>query len=123
MRIHEESFQGKKSSILIATRRIQKQDHQVTSQIATIMGTLIQPKRQISMLEAKCTMLHNMVINLSKGEQSGESNQVQSINSNCGPLGEDEIVLQLPDNVEIVKVDSNSTKATQDEATSQHAFF
>jgi hypothetical protein len=43
----------------------------MTSQIATIMGTLVQLKRQIVVLEVDCSMLYTMVINLSKGEHSG----------------------------------------------------
>jgi hypothetical protein len=52
-----------------------------------------------------------MVINLSKGDQSRASNQVQSISCYCGTLKEDETVRQLPEKEEIVKVDTDSATA------------
>jgi hypothetical protein len=46
-------------------------------------------------------MLRNMVINLSKGDHFGASNQVQLVNSNCERLKEEEIVQHLPVDIKI----------------------
>jgi hypothetical protein len=50
-------------------------------------------------------MIMNMVINLSKGDHSGATNQVQSINSNCEGLREEETMHWLVHDMEIVKLD------------------
>jgi hypothetical protein len=44
-----------------------KNEYQSISQIASFMSTLIEQKQQIATLEAKCSMLRNMVVKLSKG--------------------------------------------------------
>lgn len=69
------------------------------------MGTLVQFKRQIYVLEADYSMHRTMVINISK-----RNDHVQSINSNYELPREDNTVHQLPENAEIVKVDSNFAK-------------
>jgi hypothetical protein len=89
----------------------------VMSQIDSVMGTLVQFKRQVFVLEADCTMLHTMVINLSKGDQSC------AIHSNCGALKEDETVHQLPENAKVVKVDLDLGIVALDKATNRHTFF
>jgi hypothetical protein len=54
---HEDVIRGNRSLIIMAIARINERDHHVTSQIATIMGTLVQQKHQINVLEAECNML------------------------------------------------------------------
>lgn len=58
------------------------------------MGTLDQLKHQVSMLQVECNMLHNMLINMSKGEHSKIFNHVQLINLKCGILKEEETIHQ-----------------------------
>jgi hypothetical protein len=67
-------------------------------------------------------MLRNMVINLSKGDKSRDSNQVRLVNSNCEGMKEEETVHQLPEDMEIVKQDSDPVNVTMEEATSRHTF-
>jgi hypothetical protein len=70
LRNHEESIQANRTSIFTATTKIHENEQQVVTQVATIMGTLVQQKCQMAVLEAECNMLWNMVINMSKGDQS-----------------------------------------------------
>lgn len=72
----------------MVTTEIHENEQQATSQITTIMGTLVQQMCQIAVVEAECTLLRNMVLNLSKGDQSGASNQRQSVNSDRGEFKE-----------------------------------
>jgi hypothetical protein len=77
-------------------------------------------RRQITIMDIEGNMLHNMVINLTKVEHLGASNQVWSINSNCGGPRKDEIVHQLLENEDIVKLDSDSAKAALEEVANHH---
>lgn len=86
------------------------------------MGTLVQQSQQIVVLEAEYNLLRNMVLNLSKGDQSGVSNQRLSVNSTQGELMEEETVHQLAEDMEIVKQDSAPLNAGLEEAASRHAF-
>jgi hypothetical protein len=67
---HEEKIQCNRTSLFSVTTKVHDNEHQAISQFATIMGTLVQQKQQIATLEAKCSMLRNMVLNLSKEAQS-----------------------------------------------------
>jgi hypothetical protein len=67
-------------------------------------------------------MLRNMVVNLTKREQYGASNQVQSVNLNCGRPREEETLHQLPEDVEAIKQHSDPTKTALEEAASRHVF-
>jgi len=122
LRTHEESIQGNRTSIFTATAKLHGIDQQVTTRNATAMGTLVQLKRKISILEAECNMLRNMVLNLTKGKHSRASNQVQSVNSNCEGWKEEETVHQLPEANEIIKLDSDPENVAMEDATSCHAF-
>jgi hypothetical protein len=67
--------------------------------------------------------LRNMVINLRKGDQSRDLNQVQSINSNYEGLKEEETVHQLTENMEIVKLNSDPMNTIMEDVTTYHAFY
>jgi hypothetical protein len=75
LRNHEGAIQGNKCAIVAATGRIQEYDNFVIFQISLVMGTLVQFKRQISVLEVNCTMLCTVDINLSKVYQLGAIHQ------------------------------------------------
>jgi hypothetical protein len=64
-----------------------------------------------------------MVINLSKGDQSRPSNQVQTVNSNYGGQKEENTMNQLPKDMEIEKPDSDATNGTMEEASIRLTFF
>jgi hypothetical protein len=68
-------------------------------------------------------MIRNMVINLSKGDRFGASSQVQSENSNCKRLKEEETVHQLEEDMEIVKQDSVHVNAMMEEVANYHALY
>jgi hypothetical protein len=63
-----------------------------------------------------------MVVKLFKGEQFRASNQVQLVNSNYERPRDEDIIHQLPENLELVKKALDSTKEVADEATNKHAF-
>jgi hypothetical protein len=90
--------------------------------VATIMGTLVQQKCEMTFLEAKCNMLWTMVINMRKGDHSGASNEVQSMNSNYGKLNEEETMHQHDDVMEIEQL-LESGNAPLEEGVSRHAFY
>jgi len=73
-------------------------------------------------LEAECNMLGTLVTNMSKGDHSSTSNQVQSVNSNCGKLNEEAIVHQLEFVMEIEHRTPEIGKTTLEETTSRHDF-
>jgi hypothetical protein len=64
-----------KTSIFSVTSKVHDNEQQSISEFSSIMGTLVQQKQQIAILEAKCSMLRNMVVNLRKHAQSGASNR------------------------------------------------
>jgi hypothetical protein len=64
---HEETIQCNMTSIFSITTKVHENEHWVIYEIATIMGTLVQQKHQIVVLEAVCNMLRNMVLNLPVG--------------------------------------------------------
>lgn len=86
------------------------------------MGTLDHQKQQIVVLEAECNLLRNMVLNLSKGAQSGASNQRMSVNSAPRELKEEDNVHQLAEDIEIVKQDYVPSNVGLEEAVSHHVF-
>jgi hypothetical protein len=86
------------------------------------MGTWVQQKCQINVVLEKCNMLRNMVVNMSKGEKSGASNQVQSVNSNFKLSETKERRHQRLENLQLVKQALDTAKEAADEATSRHAF-
>jgi len=67
------------------------------------MGTLVQQKCQIVVLEVECNMIMNMVINVRKGENYRDYYQVHLVNSICEGLKEEETMHQLANAREIVK--------------------
>ena len=86
------------------------------------MGTLVQQKHQMAILEVECNMLQTMVINMRKGDHSGASNQVKFVNSNCGKLNEEETMHQLEHVLAIEKLALEIGNATLEEVMIKHAF-
>jgi hypothetical protein len=110
------TIQGNRTSIFTATAKMHENEHLVTTQIATIMGTLVQQKHQMAVLEAECNMLRNMVINLWKSDKSEPSNQVQSVNSNCDGLTKEETVHQVDEDMQIAKQNWGPVDAAMEQA-------
>jgi hypothetical protein len=86
------------------------------------MGTLVQHKRQIIVLEVECNMLHNMVINFMR-----ETNPGPRIRCNCKcklrrTKGRRDSAISVVEDMEIAKLESYPIIATMEEATSRHAF-
>jgi hypothetical protein len=54
--------------MFIVTSKVHENEHRDTSYIETFMGTLVQHKKHIVVLEAKCNIIRNMVLNLRKGD-------------------------------------------------------
>jgi hypothetical protein len=48
LRNHEEAIQANRTSIFTATTKIHENEQQVVTQVATIMGTLVQQKHQMA---------------------------------------------------------------------------
>lgn len=80
---HEESIQGNETPTIIVVDKLHEIDNEITTQNATIMGTLVWLKHQIFVLEIECNKLKNIVINLTQGEHSIAPNNEKPINSNC----------------------------------------
>lgn len=95
LRNHEESIQCNRISLFSVSTTVHENEHQAISQFASILGTLVQQKQPIATLEAECSMLQNMVVNLSKGTQSGPSNQRMSINLAQEDFKEEDAIHQL----------------------------
>jgi hypothetical protein len=73
-------------------------------------------------LEVECNMLRNMVINLSKGDQSRDLNKVKLVNSNCEGMKEEETMHQLHEDMEIIKQELDPVNATMEEETKSRSF-
>jgi hypothetical protein len=87
-----------------------------------IMNAFVERKQNIGVLKAEYNILRNMVISLSKGDQSKACNQRPPSNSNWEEPNEDEIVHLLVDDMDIVKHDSTSLNANQEEVVNHHVF-
>jgi hypothetical protein len=74
---------GNRSSIFIFTTKVHGNEQHVVSQIASIMGTLVQLKKHIASFEVECVMLRNC-IQLSKDACFGTFDQWVSVNSRHG---------------------------------------
>jgi hypothetical protein len=66
LRNHEEFIHANRSLIYTANRKIHENEQNVMSQVAMTMATHVQQKHQMVILEAKCNMLQNLVMNMSK---------------------------------------------------------
>jgi hypothetical protein len=92
---HEESISSNKTSIFSMTTKVHENEHQCISHNAMVMNTLVQQKQQIDVLEVECSMLRNMVYNLSKGSHSTTSNLKMSMNSVQKGLKEEDGIHQM----------------------------
>jgi hypothetical protein len=57
LRNNEESIQANKTSIFTKTTKIHENEQYVVTQVTKIMGTLVQKKHQMEVLEVECNML------------------------------------------------------------------
>jgi hypothetical protein len=89
LRTDEEMIQGNRSSIFTVTEKVHENEQRAISQIASIMGTLLQLKQKIANLEAECVMLRNLVVLLSKDAYLGASNQRALVKFGQGALKEE----------------------------------
>jgi len=78
---HKESIQCNGTSLFSVTSKVHKNKHQCATQNVTIINHLVQQRQKLDVLEAKCSMLKNLVINLNKDSHSTTSNHRMSINS------------------------------------------
>lgn len=87
------------------------------------MATLLQQKRQIQVLKAKCSMLRNMVCNLNKSSQSAASNFRMSVKSVPDEPKEEETVHQMLEDMDMGNQGSQPTNIGQDEVRSKDVFY
>jgi hypothetical protein len=87
------------------------------------MATLLQQKRQIQVLEAKCSMLRNMVCNLNKSSQSAACNFRMSVKSVPDEPKEEETVHQMLEDMDMGNQGSQPTNIGQDEVHSKDVFY
>jgi len=119
---HEEQIQCNRTSLFSATAKVHNNEHWDISQFTSIMGTLVQHKQHIATLEAKCGILRNMFIKISKGTQSRTSNQRMSYNSTYGELKEEDGVHHLVEDMEIRQQGSIPSNFGLEEAIDHQAF-
>jgi hypothetical protein len=119
---HEDFINSNRTSIFSVTTKVHENEHQCISQNAVIMDTLVQQKRQIQVLEVECSMLRNMVCNLSKGSHSAASNYRMSVNLTPDDLKEEETIHQMIEDMDLGNQESHPTNIGQDEALSKHVF-
>jgi hypothetical protein len=87
---HEEMIQSNRTYIFIVTSKVHDIEQQKLYQIAYIMGSLVQLKQQIAILEVECGMMRNPIVNLHKYAQLGASNQRLFVNSGHSKPKEDD---------------------------------
>jgi len=68
LRIHEEQVNYSRSSIINLVPKLHELEQKITSHMASIMGSLLELKKQIEVVEAECNVLRNLALNLCKGE-------------------------------------------------------
>jgi hypothetical protein len=83
------------------------------------MNTLVQQKQQIQVLDTECSMLRNMVRNLSKGSHSAAFNYRMSVNSAQEDLEEEDTLHQTMEDMDLGSQDSHPTNIGQHEAISK----
>jgi hypothetical protein len=66
LRSNEEMVQGNKASILSFITKFNEYEQHCMTQIVVTMNTLLQVKQQLTILEAECNILKNLVENLNK---------------------------------------------------------
>jgi hypothetical protein len=101
LRRHEESNQCNKTSLFSLTTKVHENKQHCTSQNAMIMNTLVQHKQQINVLEVECSMLRNMVSNISKGSHYVASNHKMWTNSVQVDFKEEDIAHQLMEDMDL----------------------
>jgi hypothetical protein len=79
LRGHEEHVHCNRSSIFNLVSRFHELKNQISTQVAKIMGSLMDLKKQIAVVEAECSLLQNLALNLCKGDQSIASSQKMAV--------------------------------------------
>lgn len=85
------------------------------------MGCLMELKKQLVVVEAKCKLLRNLALNLPKGDQPMASNQRRFVNSSMGEFKEEEIVHQFDEEMVTVNQEINPTSTGLDDVASHYA--
>lgn len=86
------------------------------------MNFLVHQKQKLDILEAECSMLWNLALNLQKDSLSSTSNNKVSINSTRAELKEEETVHQLKEPMDIKQQHSPFLDVGWEEAKSLHVF-
>jgi len=119
---HEDMIQSNMTFIFTITSKVHDNGRRIISKIALVMGTLVQLKQKISILEVECDVIRNLVVNLCKDAQSRASSYRLSTNSGHGVPKEEDIVHGLLGNMEIGEQESIPTKLGLEEAIRHHIF-
>lgn len=106
--------------IFTATRKIHARKENHSSEMAVVMGTLLQQKRKIESLEAECQALHHQVANLTISPQPASSNYQMSIGSEEDENKEENSVLQMPGEVDEMYQDLQPSPPEQEEENSRN---
>jgi hypothetical protein len=105
--------------IFTATRKIHAWEENHSSEMAVVMGTLLQQKRKIESLEAECQALCHQVANLTISPQPASSNYQMSIGSEEDE-NEEKYVLQMPGEVDEMYQDLQPFPPEQEEENSRN---
>jgi hypothetical protein len=58
-----------RSSNFNLVSKVHELECQIATQVAEIMGSLIELKKQLAVVKAKCSLLQNLTLKLRKGDQ------------------------------------------------------
>jgi hypothetical protein len=91
------------------------------SQHATMMNSPVHQKQRLDILNAKCSMLQNLALNLCQDSLSSTSNNDPAKPAHA-ELKEEETVYQLKEPMDIEQQHSPLSDVVREEANSLHAF-
>ena len=98
-------------------------EQHIVSQIASIMGSLVQLKKKIVVLNVECGMLRNIIVHLSKDDYVVASNQRVSIHLGHREPKEEDTMHQLFQDMEIGEEECMPTNIGLEESIRCHIFL
>jgi hypothetical protein len=99
--------------------------NQVSTQVAKIMGSLLDLKKQIAVVEAECSLLRNLALNLWKGNQSIVSSQKMAVCSSKDEIKDEikgeETMNQFDEEMATTEQEIEPTSTGLEDAASRYA--
>jgi hypothetical protein len=118
---HEEHVHCNRSSIFNLVSRFHELKNQISTQVAEIMGSLLDLKKQIAVVEAECSLLRNLALNLWKGNQSMVSSQKMTVCSSKDEIKGEETMNQFDEEMATTEQKIEPTSTGLEDAASRYA--